>query len=217
VTIDLNIETVEWNGGMEFPQASATIARGLSGTFKVFAPDVQTLALFSGGTKTTGSENVMEDEEDTIPGTPYEVTVDESATFVEDLGVYNVTNGEWMTKVASSPATGEYSVSAGVYTYAAADEGDLVRACYVYTSASGENLIVPNAVPIPSVEFELRAANNWNGNKHSIVCYRIIFKSLSPIYASKRDEDINEYAAAFAGLADYSGNAYKLSALPPAA
>ena len=52
-----------------------------------------------------------------------------------NLGVKNA-NGVPMTKVASAPATGQYSVAAGVYTFAAADTGLVMFINYQYTSTS---------------------------------------------------------------------------------
>src|SRR3954470_18333509 len=70
-------------------------------------------ALTTGSTTATGSRLVAPGETFTIPSTPFQVTVAQSATFVEDAGVYNVTAGKWLTRVASAPTTGQYSVAAG--------------------------------------------------------------------------------------------------------
>lgn len=51
---------------------------------------------------------------------PYSVTVTKSAAFVLDRGV-SYANGTALVAVASAPAQGEYTVAAGVYTFAAAD------------------------------------------------------------------------------------------------
>lgn len=83
-----------------------------------------------------------------IPGTPFQITVVNGATFVMDLGVIvqvagasALVVGQPMTRVASAPATGQYSVNTatGVYTFASADNvsGVKVTISYTYTSASG--------------------------------------------------------------------------------
>lgn len=74
-----------------------------------------------------------------IPGSPFTITVTNSATFSEDLGVINQTTGQPMQQVASGPAAGQYSVSAGVYTFASADHTSAykVQITYSYNPASG--------------------------------------------------------------------------------
>lgn len=73
-----------------------------------------------------------------IPGTPYEITVTppSSGTWAADLGVIDSTTGRAMTRVASAPATGQYAVAAGVYTFAAADTTKVVYISYRYTATS---------------------------------------------------------------------------------
>src|SRR5215469_4599212 len=72
------------------------------------------------GQPTTGETLMAEDESHSIPGSsPYTVTIapPNSGTFVADWGVRYASSGLTLTKVASSPAAGQYSVSAGVYTF----------------------------------------------------------------------------------------------------
>ncbi len=95
--------------------------------------------LFFSETSASPMVNVAVDEAGTIPGTPFNVTVSNSATFVSDGGAYFVATGLPLTKVASAPAAGQYSVAAGVYTFAAADTGKAVLISYQYTAASGGN------------------------------------------------------------------------------
>lgn len=73
-----------------------------------------------------------------IPSTPFTVTVTPpgSGTFEKDLGVIDSTTGRGMTRVASAPTTGQYTVSAGVYVFAAADVAKVVYINYRYTATS---------------------------------------------------------------------------------
>jgi hypothetical protein len=52
-----------------------------------------------------------------------------------DLGVID-SQGVPYTRVVSTPATGQYSVAAGTYTFAAADTGKSVFISYRYTATS---------------------------------------------------------------------------------
>lgn len=73
-----------------------------------------------------------------IPTTPFTITptVPGSGTWAADMGVIDSTTGRAMTRVASAPATGQYSVAAGVYTFAAADTAKVVYISYRYTGTS---------------------------------------------------------------------------------
>lgn len=89
------------------------------------------------GTVTAGVKQQVDLEPHSVPAsTPYTVTTTNSTTFLLDLGVTYAATGRNLTRVASGPTQGEYSVSAGIYTFAAADAGAGVLIGYVYTLAS---------------------------------------------------------------------------------
>jgi hypothetical protein len=53
--------------------------------------------------------------------------------------------GKQLTRVASSPVTGQYTVSdLGVYVYAAADAGKPIYRNYVYSVATGQSTTIYN-------------------------------------------------------------------------
>lgn len=94
--------------------------------------------LFFGQTATAGLLLSSVAELGSIGGTPFQVTVANGANFDTDLGVVWAATGLPLTKVASAPAAGQYSVSAaGVYTFAAADTGKGVLIDYLYTAPTG--------------------------------------------------------------------------------
>src|SRR5450755_3749696 len=73
-------------------------------------------ALHFGIAPTTGVKLPVIDYAAPVPTTPPPPS---SGTWLSDLGVQTAA-GVSLTRVASAPATGQYSVSAGVYTFAAA-------------------------------------------------------------------------------------------------
>lgn len=79
-----------------------------------------------------------------IPTTPYQYTVLQAGTFLSDGGVMFSTTSIPLTLVASSPTTGQYSVAAGVYTFAAADVGKGIAITYSFSlvSSIGVNIVV---------------------------------------------------------------------------
>jgi hypothetical protein len=68
-----------------------------------------------------------------VPPTPYKVTVAQSAAFSCEQSV-SYANGTKLARVSANPAAGQYSVAAGVYTFAAADTGQSLT--FVYGSKS---------------------------------------------------------------------------------
>lgn len=99
--------------------------------------------LMFGETITTGYELPNVDEGGpagtAIPTTPFQITVVNAATFFEDKGVLNAATLQPLQQVASSPAAGQYSESAGIYTFSSADNvsGVKVLISYLSTPASG--------------------------------------------------------------------------------
>lgn len=139
ISMDESFETKKLYGQNQFP---VDVGRG-KGNLGVKAKFAQVNALavsslYFGQTLTSGLLTYNYDVTGaTIPTTPYTITptVPSSGTWSGDMGVRNA-SGLPMTKVASAPATGQYSVSAGVYTFAAADTGLTVFISYQYTVSS---------------------------------------------------------------------------------
>jgi hypothetical protein len=73
-----------------------------------------------------------------VPASPHQVTVTPpaSGTWAADLGVIDSSTGRQLVRVTSAPAAGQYSVAAGVYTFAEADLGRVMYINYRYTAAS---------------------------------------------------------------------------------
>lgn len=78
--------------------------------------------------------NLTASETDTIPVTPYKIYVLWAERFVANVSVKNALTQALFTKIMSgTPTTGQYLVSNGVYTFAAADVGVSVTITYTYT------------------------------------------------------------------------------------
>lgn len=92
--------------------------------------------LFIGGTITGGQTALYDDlVGSAIPtASPYTITptVPSGGTLDKILAVLDA-SGLPMTRVASTPATGQFSLSAGVLTFAAADAGKTAYISYTYT------------------------------------------------------------------------------------
>lgn len=144
---DMSGNTKMLYGQNQFPLAAARSTIKATGKFKSAVVSGLALnTLFFGQTLATGGQNMVVDEAATIPGTPYQVTVSGSATFVGDLGVRYASSGLPMIRVASGPTVGQYSVSAGVYTFAAADTLLDVLINYSKTVLTGASMAITNTI-----------------------------------------------------------------------
>lgn len=107
-------------------------------------------AIFFGQGNAAGLIAIFTDSTGTaVPTTPFQVTPTppNSGVWAADMGCINSTTGNPLLRVVSGPATGQYAVTAGVYTFAAADVGVPMLINYQYTVAaasSGFNQTVLN-------------------------------------------------------------------------
>lgn len=139
VNLDVQFNSKALYGSNQFPLAVARGTGKVTGKANFAQLNGQVLnSLFFGQTLNNGILTDYNDLTGTaIPGTPYQITptIPGSGTWAADLGVIDA-NGVPMTRVASAPATGQYSVAAGVYTFAAADTTKTVFICFQYTATS---------------------------------------------------------------------------------
>lgn len=136
VSVEFKFETKKLRGENRFPVDIAQAASDISGKYKLGQINGRLLADILGATAATGLKEPVSNEPGTVPTTPFQITVAGAAAFYEDLGVILAATGQQFERVASAPATGQYSVSAGVYTFAAADTGKAVLISYNTTKAS---------------------------------------------------------------------------------
>jgi hypothetical protein len=150
VNIDISATIKDLRGQFQFPDDTAISDRKI--TFKTgfgrMDIDAYNNLVFGETAIATGGTPQAVQEAHTIPAsTPYTVTVTGSAnTPLTDLGVQYSSTGQKFTKVASGPTVGQYSYSAGVYTFAAADAGLAVLISYEDTLTTGRILTVNNHV-----------------------------------------------------------------------
>jgi hypothetical protein len=188
IQIDFTFQTRELYGQNQFP---LTIARGqgkITGKAK-FAQVNGALfnSLFFGATLASGAVVNIPSEPWAVPnGSPYQVTATNGMTLVADLGVTYATSGLALTKVAATPAIGQYAVSsAGVYTFAAGDAGASVLLAYTYTSSSGNRTAIANQVMGSGPTFQAIFTETFNGKPLSLTLNACVASKLS--LATKND------------------------------
>ena len=144
LSLDISQELVEQRGQYKFPDDVAPGDMKITGKVSTGRWDINTLnQVFFGDTQATNAKQVQNNEAGTIPSPsgPYIVTVTHSALFGTDLGVLYAGappagNQQKLTRVTGTPATGQYAVSAGVYTFAAADSALGVLISYEWIPAT---------------------------------------------------------------------------------
>lgn len=139
IGLDISAETKMLYGNQQMPVA---IGRGkMKIGLKIKGGQVNGAlfnSFFFGQTLLSGTLADVWDRTGTaIPTTPYQITptVPNAGTWSVDLGVVSA-SGVPLTRVAATPATGQYAVAAGVYTFAAADTALVVFISYQYIATS---------------------------------------------------------------------------------
>ena len=177
IAVDFQFDLKMLYGASQFPleQARGKAKIDLKATIGRLDPSLFNQVFFNLGTG-AGEYLSANNENGSIPATPFQITVANGATFSTDLGVYDVTAGKFLGRVASAPATGQYSVNTttGVYTFAAADTGHSVRISYTYKSSStGQTITATNSQMGSGPIFALQLINSFTGagGKKSLSLY----------------------------------------------
>jgi hypothetical protein len=140
VSVDIQFDAKTLYGQNQFPVAVGRGKGKIDGKAKHAQINGMLLnSLFFGQTLTNGMiSDVYDTNGVVVPATPFQVTptVPNSGSFLANLGVRDA-SGVPMTRVISSPGTGQYSVSAGgQYTFNSADAGKTVYINFQYTASS---------------------------------------------------------------------------------
>lgn len=189
VQLDIQFTTKELYGQYQFPLA---IARGQAkATGKAKLAQVSGLAfsnLFFGQALSTGQLATSYAEVGTVTAaTPFTVSVANAATFVDDYGVNYAATGLPLTKVTGTPTTGQYSVAAGVYTFAAADAGLGVLISYTYTvAATGQKMSLANELLGTTPTFQAQLFTTYGGKQVNLKLLNCVSQKLG--FATKLDD-----------------------------
>ncbi len=184
VSLNVQATTKALYGQNNFPVAIGAGTRKMTGKAKLARISGQALgSLFFGATPATGSTLTQFGETTTVPASsPYTYSTTNHATFTGDQGVVYAATGLPLKQVASGPTTGQYSVAAGVYTFAAGDAGAAVLISYNYASASaGESFTVSTQLLGPTINFSanLFATDPTTNKQFSLLLYNCVAEKLS--------------------------------------
>lgn len=165
--------------------------------------------LFFGTGSTAGIKADVINFPASIPSaTPWQVTVapPNAGTFVSDLGVLNAATLLPMKKVATAPATGQYSVSiAGVYTFATADANANVLISYEYSATSTSAKIVAISNQLMGVAPTFRASLNFSYAGKNFT-FNLNSCTSSKLSLPLKNDDFTIPEFDFSAFADSAGN-----------
>lgn len=183
ISLDFKGDLKKLFGQNQYPisKARGKIEVGGKAKFATLDPNMLN-QLFFGQVQSAGMKQLVPNEATSIPATPFTVTVVNAANFVTDWGVKFQATGVVLTKVASSPATGQYAVntSTGVYTFAAADTGLGVYISYSYTNSSrGTTVVLDNQLLGFAPEFGIYMFNNFRNKIFAVELFSCTMGSLS--------------------------------------
>lgn len=183
ISLDWERKYVEENGQWQYPVVVGGGQASLKGK-------VGSVSIFGGATgqimsttPATGINLGIPGEISTVPAPsgPYTVTVTNSATWVADYGVLDLSTGLWMTRASTATGTGVYAVSAGVYTFNSADASKKVSIAYTYSSAAvGKTNAVVNAAMGIATGYQLFLCSPISGGKiFGVTIYSAFFPKMS--------------------------------------
>jgi hypothetical protein len=184
ISMDVEFSTKELYGTLQFPVAIGRGTAKVSGSIKNAQVNGRMWAsLFFGQPLTEGIfSDVLDTIGEVIPATPYEITptVPGTGTWTADLGVLD-SNANPMQVVAATPATGQYMVAAGVYTFAAADTGKRVFVNFQYTATSttAPNQLITSQPLGYTPTFALDVYVPYNGSSLTVHMFQVVASKLS--------------------------------------
>lgn len=209
IDVEISATIKELRGNLQFPDDTAIADKKIAGKMKFGRLEISAYnQLFFADSFVAGVTAISPRELHTIPATPYQVTVAPpgSGTFSLDLGVSYAATGAPLVKVASGPTTGQYSVAAGVYTFAAADTTLGVLISYTYTlSSTGNTLTVNNQIQGYGPQFEIWLAEPYQNAGNGLHLYACKAGKLS---APRKRDDYTIVDLDFEGFANAAGKVF---------
>lgn len=208
--LDFNPE-LAWGGYGIALTANAT-RHDITGTIKsgTFSGDALT-RLVLGVNPSTGGRYVAVDVVGTVPAAAaYTVTptVPAGGAWSSDLGVL-LADGTPLIRVSGSPAAGQYSVSAGVYTFNAAQASKAVAVSFLYTISTGKSFAWGNLLQGVMPSFRMIFQTDYNGK---LICWDLYNVMIPKLQFPTAVEEFTLYNLGFRAVADSSNNIGMISA-----
>lgn len=170
VSLDFQLKLKELYSQSVYPIAGGASTGKVTGKAKIssFSPTIMNSLFFGASSAGSGLTVVQYGPYAIPPSTPYTVTPASPAA-TTDLGVFYATVGtgilqKQFQKVASGPTAGQYTFSAGVYTFAAADAGASILISYEATAAGSSSFAISNQLSGMAPQFQVNFSGVYGGN-----------------------------------------------------
>jgi hypothetical protein len=211
LSINWNGDVAELYGQDQYSYAQARTKVKIECTAKIGAIYGALLSdLFFGATLSVGSQILFAIQESNTV-TSHSATVAQSAHFLQDMGVINAATGQPYRTYPSAPAVGGYSVSAGVYTFNAADTIATALISYTYagtSSTTGATATITNKPMGAMPTFNLKYLNNQFG--HNV--YLEFFNAIATkIGLPNKNTEFEMVDFSFTAFSSTNGNVFELS------
>lgn len=208
LSIDFSGDTATLYGQDQFPYGVARTKVKIECKCKMGAIYAALLSdLFFGATLATGQTLFSLQELGTKVSNA--ITVSHSANFVADMGVINATTGAPYRAVAASPAVGQYTVTAGVYTFNASDTITTAFISYTYSSNStGVSATVTNKAMGQMPTFNFKYCNNQWGPNEYLEFFNGVAKKIG---MPNKNTEFDMVDFEFECYASSNGNVFKLA------
>lgn len=206
-SIDFKFDDKTLHGQNQFALDTARSKGTVEGKFKnASVRGALFNSIFFGDTASTGQVVFAPNEAGAVPAdSTYTVEVANHATFQTDCGVIRVSDGQPLTKMASASATGQYSVAAGVYTFAAADASMEVMISYTYTTTgTGNTTTLSNKLMGVSPKFKVIYSNVDREGRPIFIQLNSCQSSDMKLATKNEDYTIPEFS--FKAMVDAAGN-----------
>jgi len=165
VTVDLKADLKKLFGQSQMPVATARGKLDISvkGKLAVFDPNMLNQLYFA-QTAATGYNLIVDGELKTVSANAATAT---NTPIVQDYGVVYNSTGQAFIKVAAAPAAGQYALclTTGAYTFAAADNGNVVALSYTYFVNTGTTITMANQLMGYAPELKMLLYNKFR-NKY---------------------------------------------------
>ncbi|MGD0190199.1 MAG: hypothetical protein ABSD74_05625 [Rhizomicrobium sp.] len=161
--IDFDVTLKELTGAFKMPVDIAPSSMKVTGKAKfarIQGASVNNLLLGQTETDSSGIDMAVAEAFIVPASSPYTYQVVNHSGFIEDLGVFYAA-GMQLQPTTGTPTQGQYSISAGTYTFAAADEGAAMVVYYSYTVANLVQLSLANQLMGSGPVFEFNAKQDY--------------------------------------------------------
>lgn len=208
ISIEIKRDLKELHGEERYAVDVASGNESISGKYKSGEFDPSWLSEnFLGANRTTGTLEMVRREPGTVATATVTVAGDDD--FNEDYGVVDA-DGNPLTRVAATPAVGQYSVNeaTGVYTFNASDNAKTFYFTYLKEVETGETYTVNNSLAGDSVYCSLFLyKTSRSGKQFGLRLANATFESAS--FGFKLNEHTMPEGA-FKGFANAEGKVFEI-------